>query len=308
MSDEALAAPVELPAPLPPPRPARIGSLFSALVSVAMLAAVTYTIGRLDYARLARLVPHTAEFWALFAAYYLAPVAIEWSIYRWLWHLPAAGVGALLRKLVANELLLGYLGEVQFYAWARARLNMVAAPFGAIKDVTILSALTGNIATLAMVALAWPLVASGIMGKHTSTVFISLSVVLVTSFAILLARQKLFSLPRRELWLIAGLHFLRIIVTVGLAALMWHAVLPAVEIELWLVLATLRMLVSRLPFIPNKDVVFAGLTVFLFGHTADIANLLAMMAAFLLVTHIGVGLVFATGDIVGAQRRERVTG
>lgn len=46
-----------------------------------------------------------------------------------------AGIGALLRKLVSNELLLGYLGEAQFYAWARSRTNMTTAPFGAIKDI-----------------------------------------------------------------------------------------------------------------------------------------------------------------------------
>ena len=51
--------------------------------------------------------------------------------YRKLWGLPFSGIAALLRKMVSNELLLGYLGEVQFYAWARSRLNMATAPFGA---------------------------------------------------------------------------------------------------------------------------------------------------------------------------------
>jgi hypothetical protein len=49
----------------------------------------------------------------------VGPVS-EWVIYRHLWRIPFSGLGALLRKLVSNELLLGYLGEVQFYAW-RAR-------------------------------------------------------------------------------------------------------------------------------------------------------------------------------------------
>jgi hypothetical protein len=95
----------------------------------------------------------------------VGPVS-EWVIYRHLWRIPFSGLGALLRKLVSNELLLGYLGEVQFYAWARARLNMVAAPFGAIKDVTILSALTGNIVTLVMLAGAWRLISSGAFGME----------------------------------------------------------------------------------------------------------------------------------------------
>jgi energy-converting hydrogenase Eha subunit G len=68
---------------------------------------------------------------------------------------------------------------------------------------------------------------------------------------ILLFRQKLFSLPRRELFIITAVHFLRIVAYVGLTALMWHLVLPGVGYGLWLVLATLRMLISRLPLVPQ---------------------------------------------------------
>ena len=287
---------------LAPARPRRSASLASMLVSLATLVAVVWALARLDLHAVWALIPSQPVFWLLYAAYYLVAPLIEWLIYRRLWGLPVSGIAALLRKLVANELLLGYLGEVQFYAWARSRLNMVTAPFGAIKDVTILSALTGNIATLIMLAAAWPLVNSGLMGRDVSLVFESLGVVLATSFIILVLRQRLFSLPKRELWLIAALHVLRIVAVVGLAALMWHAVLPAVAIELWLVLATLRMLVSRLPLLPNKDLVFAGISVFLFGHEADIANLMAMMGLLLLVTHVAVGVVFAGGEVLVARR------
>jgi hypothetical protein len=180
---------------------------------------------------------------------------------------------------------------------------METAPFGAIKDVTILSALTGNIATMVMLVAAWPLVSAGELGMESKTVFLSLGVVLLTSFVILLFRQKLFSLPRRQLWLITGLHFVRIFVLVGLAAWMWHLVLPDVEYALWLVLATLRMLVSRLPLIPNKDVVFAGLAVFLLGHEAEVGNLMTMMAGLMLISHIAVGTVFSLSELVSSGRR-----
>ncbi|HEX4848795.1 MAG TPA: hypothetical protein VFV30_11670, partial [Novosphingobium sp.] len=233
---------------------------------------------------------------------YLAGPVSEWFIYRRLWAMPIAGLGALIRKLVSNEILLGYLGEAQFYAWARARLNFVAAPFGAIKDVTILSALVGNFATLAMLAWAWPLIASGMLGLEGRTVFISLGVVLVTSFAILLFRQKLFSLAQRELWFISGVHLLRIAAVVILSAVMWHLVLPQVEVALWIVLATLRMLVSRLPLLPNKDVVFAGIAVFLLGQDVEIAGLMTLMAVLLLITHLVVGGLFALLDLFDAEK------
>ena len=85
---------------------------------------------------------------------------------------------------------------------------------------------------------------------------------------------------------------------------MWHAVLPAVAITLWLVLATLRMLLSRLPLMPNKDVVFAGLTVLLLGKGADVAALMALMAVLLLIAHLLVGTIFG---LLGLFDAENVT-
>jgi len=284
------------------PGRSRAPGLFSAGISVALLVMVALQFRNLEFSRILHMIPRSPLFWTVFAVTYLTPPAIEWVIYRKLWGLPFAGMAALLRKLVSNELLLGYLGEVQFYAWARSRLKMDTAPFGAIKDVTILSALTGNLATLAMLVAAWPLVSSSSLGMETRTVFLSLGVVLLTSFLIFLFRQRLFTLPRRTLWFIAAMHILRISAIVGLAALMWHLVLPDVYYSLWLVLATLRMLVSRLPLIPNKDVVFAGLAVFLLGHELEIGDLMTMMAGLLLVTHLAVGTVFGGAELFLARK------
>jgi hypothetical protein len=282
----------------------KLASLFSALVSAAMLVAVFLKLRELNFHTIWTMIPVSAAFWATFVLNYISPPISEWVIYRRLWAIPVSGIAALLRKQVSNELLLSYLGEVQFYAWARARLGMVTAPFGAIKDMTILSALTGNVATLAMLVWAWPFVASGGLGMKTELVFSSLGVVLLTSFVIMLFRQQLFTLPRRELLIITGVHLARIVVYVGLTALMWHLVLPEVTYAVWLVLATLRMLISRLPLVPNKEVVFAGLTVFLLGNDAQIAHLFALMAAIYPLAHVCVGAVLATADVLTSRSEQ----
>ena len=289
-------------APVGPPRGQRWAALASMAVSLALLVAVALQMRDLDIAKVRALVPASPTFWLAFAVYYFAGPVSEWVVYRRLWAMPVAGIGALLRKLVANELLLGYLGEAQFYAWARARSRLSEAPFGAIKDMTILSALVGNGATLVMLALAWPYVSAGQLGMEGQTAFASLGVVLLTSLGILLFRRQLFSLPRQDLWFIAATHLARIVVILIASAVMWHAVLPAVAITLWLVLATLRMLISRLPLMPNKDVVFAGLTVLLLGKGADVAALMALMAVLLLAAHLLVGTVFGLTGLFDAEK------
>ena len=291
-------------APASPARGKRWAAIASMAVSLALLVAVALQLRDLDLAKVRALVPSSPIFWGAFAVYYLAGPVSEWVVYRRLWAMPVAGIGALLRKLVANELLLGYLGEAQFYAWARARSKLSDAPFGAIKDMTILSALVGNGATLVMLALAWPYVSAGQLGMEGTTAFASLGVVLLTSLGILLFRRQLFSLPKADLWFISAIHLARIVVILIASAVMWHAVLPAVAITLWLVLATLRMLISRLPLMPNKDVVFAGLTVLLLGKGADVAALMALMAVLLLAAHLLVGTVFG---LTGLFDTEKVT-
>lgn len=298
-------AAVVLPDSIQLPDQRGLSGLFSAAISLALLVMVGEQFRHMSFAAITALVPHAPAFWLAFAASYLAIPACEWMIYNRLWRLPGAGVGALMRKMVSNELLLGYLGEAQFYAWARSRLAMTAAPFAAIKDVTILSALVGNVVTLVLLVPAWGLIRSSEFGPGIHPLFVSLGVVLASSFAILLLRERLFSLKPTDLRFITAIHLTRTFAQLILAALMWHWVLPGVPLHLWFVLATLKMLVSRLPLVPNKDVVFAGLAVMLLGHEAQVASLLTMMAGLILVTHLVVGACFGLGGLFDQWRERR---
>lgn len=274
----------------------------SGLISLAILAVALYQLRGTPIAQILSLVPRSAAFWLVFSIAYLTTPAAEWLIYRRLWHIPASGFTALLRKRVANEILLGYLGEVYFYAWVR-RTGLITrnAPFGAIKDVAILSALVGNAVTLLMLALALPFFGLLQLDLGGKAVLGSLGVLAVSSFALLLLRKRLFTLPRAELWRIAATHLARILTTIGLTALMWHLVLPTVGLVWWLILATLRQLLSRLPLMPNKDLAFVGLAVFVVGRDNDVGTMIAMIGGLILLTHLLVGS--AVGAI-GLVRRE----
>jgi hypothetical protein len=273
------------------------------LLSVLILIAVAYQLRTIDVKGLLLLLPTSIAFWLSFAAYYLAGPASEWVIFRRLWRLPVEGFGALLRKLVSNEILLGYLGEVYFYAWARRNAKITTAPFAAIKDVTILSALTGNAFTLVMLAFAAPLFGSLHLGMDSSAFVWSIVFVLLTSLVMLLFRKRLFALPRRDLWFVAGAHVLRIAATTLLAAVMWHLLLPAVALSWWLLLGTLRQLLSRLPFMPNKDIVFAGLASFLVGSEVQIVSAMALMASLVLGAHLLVGGGLGIAELARETRR-----
>ena len=272
-------------------------------ISVAVLVAILFQVEDVSFREMRSMLPVTAAFWLSYCAYYLAPIASEWLIFRRLWRIPAAGIAALTRKYVSNEVLLGYVGEVYFYVWARKRSRMVGAPFGAIKDVAILSAVVGNALTLGMMALAFPFLAELQVGMGGRLFYLSIIVIVMTSLAALFFRRRLFSLPPAELRFVIVVHVARILATTGLAALMWHLILPDVALMWWVLLAALRLLLSRLPFLPNKDLAFAGLAVIAVGHESEIATMLTMIASLLLATHVALGLLLTSAELAGLKER-----
>jgi hypothetical protein len=53
---------------------------------------------------------------------------------------------------------------------------------------------------------------------------------------------------------------------------------------------------------PNKDIVFAGLAVFMIGHDAEIGELMTMMATLTLAMHLGLGLILSLAEAAGWKR------
>jgi hypothetical protein len=270
----------------------------SGTISLALFVTILWKIRDFGFAKALATLPAKPHFWAAFATYYLALPTSEWLIFRRLWKLPSGGFAALLRKLISNEVLVGYSGELYFYSWARRHARLVAAPFGAVKDVSILSAVAGNLATLVMLAFAWPLLGAVAPQFHGNIIFASAGVIIGMSMVILLLRNRIFSLPSRDLWWIFGVHIGRLVLTTILSGVMWHIALPGVPLGWLVLLATLQLLVTRLPLIPSKDMVFASLAIFIIGHDGELAALIAVIAAAILAVHLVIGGFLVLADVL----------
>ncbi len=274
------------------------------VISFAVLIAILFQLQKLHIAELRALVPITPLFWGVFfVSYFVGPVT-DWMIFRHLWRVPLSGFFALLRKQVTNALLPSYSGEVYFYAWARKRTELTGAPFGAIKDVAILSAVTGNVVTLIMLAIAYPLFGSLLGGVQVKTFALSIGFVMFSSVIIMIFRGRLFSLPRPQLWVVTGIVLLRIISGTFCVALMWHLIMPHIELGWWLLLATIKLLLTRLPFVPNQDGLFASVAVALLGQDQPITQLVAMISIAILIANIGFGVTLGVSDILRARGRD----
>ncbi|WP_375396559.1 hypothetical protein [uncultured Sphingomonas sp.] len=272
----------------------RAASWAGAAFSVAILALVAHGLGHGGFDGLSAHASGSPAFWAVFVLAYLASPACEWVIFHQLWRLPPSGALALLRKEVSNELLFSYSGEAQFYLWARRHVAMTGSPFGAVKDVAVLSALAGNIATLAMMAATAPTLAKLALLPGAKAFGGSVAIVIAISLALFLFRRAVFSLSAPALRTVFAVHGVRIVLHVGLTALMWHLLLPSVPLGSWMLLATLRLMMSRLPLVANKDLMFAGMALLLLGEAGGVTAVVATVSGLIVAAHLIVGaLVYA---------------
>jgi hypothetical protein len=284
------------------PEPKRWSTWLSRILSAALLIAIALQLGQIDAQQLHNALPQNLWFLpVLLALYFTLPVA-DWIIFRRLWALPASGFFILLAKRIGNEVLISYSGEVYFYLWARKRSDLSAAPFGAIKDVNILSALAANLVALLLLVLTYPFLSQLHLGAYTDASVVFAAVMLLTSFLILFFSRRVFTLERSQLWWIFGVHILRLSAGVLLCALLWFIILPGPHFGFWLVLSMIRLLVGRLPFLPNKEALFAVIAVFLVGQDSAVSTLITLTATTILALHILVAAVLGALALVFRNR------
>ena len=273
------------------------------LISFAILLAAMVELHHVDWTRVLALVPRSPAFWLVFAVWYMVQPVCDWLIYRRLWNMPLAGLAATMRKTIGNELLVGYAGEAYLFTWARRAGQDGATAIRQLKDVAILSSVAGSLATLVAAAVAMPWLVRVPLGIAPWMLVAGFGVVIAPPLVALIGRRRLFWLPGPELLRIAAIHGVRAATIVGLTGVLWLLALPGVAAGWWVMLSALKLLCSRLPFISNRELVFAGITGLLLGHVGEVAALMAMMAALTVATHILLGVVTGAGEVGGELRR-----
>lgn len=275
-----------------------------ALAIVLQLGGATDTV----LTTMARLPPLV---WPALLLLYLSQPLSDFMVYRRLWNLPLAGLEALLRKNVINEVVLGYSGDAYFYFWARRTAATAVAPFAAVKDANIVSALLGNVLTLVLAAISATQLRELDFARQVGSALWSGVIPLAISVGVLLFGRRVFSLSLTQLVYIGAVCCLRLAVWTGLTILIWRMALPEAPSSVWIVLLAIRCLVSRIPLISNKDLVFGNLVLLLLGAQAPIAVFLAALALLMLLLHLAVvvglgaldmlrGLRAPSGGVIGA--------
>lgn len=275
-------------------------------LSVGMVAAIALQLGGASSDVLKTISGLPPLVWPAFLLLYLTQTLFDFAVFRRLWNMPLAGVEALLRKNVINEVVLGYSGEAFLYVWARRAAGAVASPFAAIKDANIVSALLGNLLTLVLAVVSATQLRDLDFAQRLGPALWSGLIPLAISIGVLAFGRRVFSLRLGQLGYVAVVCSLRLVFWSVLTLLIWRLALPQVAPGLWVVLLAIRFLVSRVPLISNKDLVFGNLMLLLLGAHSTVAVLLAALAVMTLALHLAVIVGLGAVDLVRASASPRL--
>lgn len=265
MTRQPLVARVQAWAETPGAR--RLGRIGRVLFFVAMTAVLLLQLRAIGWAEVLRSLPANPWFYILFFVNFMVLPVSELPIFRLL--LGRAIPGALpvmIRKRIVNAVLVDYSGDLYLYGWAKSRLGIDSRTLLlAVKDNAILSSLAGAVVAGGFIVTFIARAPTGRIASWLDSSWgLMLAAVLCGSLVLPLLlrfRHAILSVSGRVAGQVFGIHVGRTIVNLTIQVVQWVIVLPGEHWTTWLSFLTAQLVIARLPFIPNRDLLFmaAGL-------------------------------------------------
>jgi len=258
-----------------------------------LIAYLAWRLTQLGWGAVWNARPGNIGFYAaVLLSFYVQPVA-DLVIYRGLLRSEAVPLMALLRKRYINSLF-DYSGELYFFFWARKKLAIKSTLlFHAVKDTNVLSASAGLVmiwmSLLAVVASGGVKLPAFAADKMWTFLMLG-SLPLVLLLALFIGGRRVTMLSRHQILVTFAIHLVRCVAQLTMEFLVWwlSGALPSVAVCLEFV--ALRVLVTRLPMVPSKDLVFVGIGIAAAGvlniSAPSVAAALVLMTAFSLVQNL----------------------
>lgn len=254
------------------------------LFLAGILAYLAIQLGRIGWIEIWRALPTNPLFYVLFLMIYFSLPLAEQLIYRITWRFPfRSSLPAFIKKRIYNKEVIGYSGEVYFFTWARRNLTLGDREIlKTIRDNNVISSFSSTIVALALLAVfayEGNIGVSDWIGDANAYYLAGGAVVfLILGTLAIRFRRYLFSMPLKVAFLIGGIHVIRLGVGQTMQILQWEVAVPDVTWQAWFTLAAVSIVVSRIPLVPNRDLIFIGAGVefshFMNTPAAEIASML----------------------------------
>ena len=241
------------------------GKVISYLIQFGIIAYLVYQLTQIGWANFFTSLPANPLFYLLFLVIYGALPMTEIFSYMQSW-----GIGfweslpVYIKKRVYNKNFIGYSGEVIVYTWARKKsFGTDKEIFKVIRDNNIVSSLAS---TTVVFGLLIAFIFSGKiafmndLASQYDTFTITSTGIIVGILAVVayFNREYFFSMPARIAGAVFTFHSIRMLVINGVQILIWHLVMPDVSFGIWFTFLSIQLIISRIPFLPNRDLFYIG--------------------------------------------------
>ncbi len=244
-----------------------------------------------------RSLPTNPLFYLLQFAIYMALPISELFIYKKTWRFKIGqGLPVFIYKKIYNSDVITYSGEVYLYYWAKKRFDRPKREIIAvIRDNNILSTVSSTMIAILLIGIFMTFGHVGfndIVGSEGRfwLPWVVL-IVLVLSAVAWYYRRLWFSLSKREALYILGIHTSRLLAVHALELLQWVVAIPAVSLTNWFSLMAAKIATSRIPLLPNKDLIFASIVIGLSGTfgipQAELASMLLVSSVMNKLINVG---------------------
>lgn len=248
------------------------------LVNVVVLVWLIYEISRIGWQDMGRSLPVQPLFYFLAFILFIQLPLIEVFIYRLSWVFKGLkAIPVFFIKTVYNKHVMGYSGELYFFVWAQKNISLPAKQiFRTVMDNNILSSIASTFVAVLILSVFF------FTGQirpltdliETDNIYLYASLLLIVLLGILLIRFRRFVIvmPIKTAVSIFSIHTLRLIILHGVNVWMYYIVIPDTPLFVWFTLLSIEIVLSRIPLIPNRDLIFTGIGI-------SVAGTLEMTAA-----------------------------
>ena len=264
----------------------RTTKLAGLLFTIGIVAYLAYKLTLIGWGKVLQALPASPWFYVLMLGMFFCLPIFQMLIYRVAWGGRTAAWPlflALLNKRALDKDVLGYSGEVYLYVWARKHVGLPEKEIlHTLKDNVILSSTASTAMAAVLLAIFFT------TGQvHLPEKWIRSGVLLITVFSFVIVpasvlvykfRKSILFLPMKQALKIFALHIGRLLVVQSLQVIQWVVVMPDIPLKNWLTLLAAQIIISRLPLVPNRDLIFIGtglgLATFINIETSAMAGLL----------------------------------
>jgi hypothetical protein len=241
------------------------------LINTGVFIWLIFQLSEIGWLNVWEAFPNQPTFYILFLFLFIQLPLFEVIIYRITWQFDALrSIPIFLVKRVYNKDVLGYSGEVYFFAWAKKTLHLNGKDiFKIIKDNNIISSIASTLISLGLLSIFiftdQIKVIKWIATQDKAYFLGGLLLVVILVFLFVKFRHYVISMPLKTAYKIFGIQTFRLLLGQFVNLLMYYIVMPKVPFYIWFTFIAIEIILSRIPFLPNRDLIFAGMSISIAG-------------------------------------------